>query len=314
VTGADVKRRLRVILAGGIARELSARKKAVLAAVGLAALAAPVVIGMLNAPYIRAQSAAPASQSPRPRFEVASIKPAPPDARGDMIRPGPGGGITISNLTLKAMIGLGWQVQPFQISGGPAWLDSARYDVIAKREGKPQPAETPLMIQSLLEERFQLAVHRETRELPVYALVLARKDGKLGPRLTESKEGSCTPADPTKPPPPSPTLWCGWVETSPRGELRAASIRLSDLAPSLSRLLGRSVVDQTGLTGKFDIHAEWSPDDRLQLPPGAAPPPADTTGPSIFTAFQEQLGLRIESQRGPVEILVVDRAERPSEN
>jgi uncharacterized protein (TIGR03435 family) len=217
-------------------------------------------------------------------------------------------------LTLKEMIALGWQVQPFQISGGPAWLDSTRYDVTAKREGKRQPAEVPLMIQSLLKDRFQLAIHRETRELPIYALVVARKDGKLGPRLTESKDGSCTPPDPSKPPPAPPTLWCGWAEGGPRGQ-RAASIRISDWVPSLSRLLGRTVVDKTGLTGKFDINVEWTSDEALQPPPGGlAPTPSDTAGPSIVTAFQEQLGLRIESQKGPVEILVVDRAERPSEN
>ena len=120
---------------------------------------------MLGAPSIRAQSTAPSSQTQQPAFEVASIKPAEPDARGRSIRPGPGGGVTISNLTLKEMIGLGWRVESFQISGGPAWLDSTRYNVIAKREGKFQPAEQPLMIQSLLKERFQLAIHRETREL-----------------------------------------------------------------------------------------------------------------------------------------------------
>jgi len=220
----------------------------------------------------------------------------------------------MSNLTLKDMIELGWRVEPFQISGGPAWLDSAAYDVIAKREGKFQPAEQPLMIQSLLKNRFQLAIHRETKELPVYALVLARKDGKPGPRLTASKEGSCTPPDPTKPPPEPPTQWCGWI-TSGRGELTATSIHVSDLAEALSRLLRRPVVDKTGLTSRFDIKLEWTPDDTLQpTPDGGSPPASDMVGPSIFTAFQEQLGLRIESQKGPVDILVVDRAERPSEN
>jgi uncharacterized protein (TIGR03435 family) len=212
------------------------------------------------------------------------------------------------------MIELAWRVEPFQISGGPAWLDSTRYDVIAKREGKFEPNEQPLMIQSLLKDRFQLAIHRDTRELPVYALVVVRRDGKLGPGLTDSKEGSCTPPDPTKPPPEPPTQWCGWI-TSGRRELIATSVRVSDLAPTLSRLLGRTVVDKTALTGKFDIKLEWAADETVQpTSDGAMPPVSDTASPSIFTAFQEQLGLRIESQKGPVEILVVNRAERPSAN
>jgi uncharacterized protein (TIGR03435 family) len=255
-------------------------------------------------------------------FEVASIKPSAPDARGMFIRPGPGGGVSITNMTLKEMIVLAWRVQPFQISGGPPWLDSVHYDVTAKPEAKPQQAEIPLMLQSLLEDRFQLALHRETKELPVYALVVARKDGKLGPSFTESTEGGCTPFDPSKPPPPikpgeRPTLGCGGMMMGP-GRLTAVGVPVANLVPGLSRLLGRTVVDKTGLAGKFDINLEWSPDDpavQMPLPPGVPPPaPAVAGGPSIFTAFQEQLGLKLESQKGPVEILVIERAEKPSEN
>jgi uncharacterized protein (TIGR03435 family) len=255
-------------------------------------------------------------------FEVASIKPAAPDARGMFIRPGPGGGVSITNMTLKEMIVLAWRVQPYQISGGPPWLDTIHYDVTAKPEAKPQQAEIPLMLQALLEDRFQLALHRETKELPVYALVVARKDGKLGPSLTESKEGGCTQFDPSKPPPPikpgeRPALGCGGMMMGP-GRLTAVGIPVANVVPGLSRLLGRTVVDKTGLTGKFDINLEWSPDDpavQMPLPPGAPPPaPAGNGGPSIFTAFQEQLGLKLDSQKGPVEILVIERAEKPSEN
>lgn len=254
-------------------------------------------------------------------FEVASIKPSAPDARGMFIRPGPGGGVSITNMTLKELMVLAWRVQPFQISGGPPWLDSAHYDVTAKPETRPQPTELPVMLQSLLEDRFQLAIHRESKELPIYALVVSRKDGKLGPGLTESREGGCTPPDPNKPPPPPkpgepPTLGCGGMFMSPRG-INAVSVPVGNMVPMLSRLLGRTVVDKTGLTAKFDIKAEWTPDETLgfQPPPGALPPPpTDSAAPSLFTAFQEQLGLKFESQKGPVEILVVDRAQKPSEN
>jgi uncharacterized protein (TIGR03435 family) len=255
-------------------------------------------------------------------FEVASIKPAAPDERGMYIRPGPGGGIRVTNMTLKELMVIAYRIQPFQISGGPPWLDSARYDVIAKPEKKPQQGEIQAMLQALLADRFQLTVRRETRELPVYALVLARKDGKLGTGLVESKEGVCTPPDPNKPPPPlepgkRPALSCGQMMMG-RNHLSAVNIPAANMIPMLSRMLGRTIIDKTGLTAKYDITMDWAPDESqtMLLPPTEAPKPAasDTPGPSIFTALQEQLGLKLESQKGPVEIFVVERAEKPSEN
>jgi bla regulator protein blaR1 len=262
-----------------------------------------------------------AQNDAHPEFEVASIKPAAPDARGTFIRMVPGGRVNITNMPLKELMVLAWRIQPFQISGGPSWIDSARYDISAKPEKSPKPDELQAMLQALLADRFQLKIHRETKELPIYALVVARKDGKLGPQLSESKEGGCTQPDPSKPPPPIepgklPQLGCGGMMMSPR-QLRAASIPVENMIPMLSRLLGRTVVDKTGLTGKFDISLEWTPDETqaLQMPPEAPkPPPSDAAGPSIFTALQEQLGLKLESQKGPVEVFVIDRAERPSEN
>jgi uncharacterized protein (TIGR03435 family) len=276
------------------------------------AIVCPLLIASFNA---FAQTDSP------PQFEVASIKPAAPDARGMLIMPGPGGGIRITNMPLKELIVIAYRIQPFQISGGPPWLDSIRYDIIAKPEHKPKQGDIPLMLQSLLADRFQLTIRRETKELPVYAIVLARKDGKLGPQLSEAKEGGCTVPDPTKPPPPPeagkpPKLGCGGLMMSPR-HLTAASVPVSNLTPMLSRLLGRTVIDRTGLTQKFDITLDWTPDESqaIQLPPdGPKPPTSDSPGPSIFTALQEQLGLKLESQKGPVEILVIERAEKPSEN
>jgi len=261
----------------------------------------------------------------RPEFEVASIKPAAPDARGMFFRRAPGGRIDLNNMPLKEMITIAWQIQPFQVSGGPPWLDSTRFDVSAKPENNSKQSDILLMIQALLEDRFQLKTHRETKEQSTYALVMAKKDGKLGPRLNQPKEGGCTPFDPSKPPTPPepgklPTPACGGMRMGP-SSLTASSTPIERLIPTLSRLLGRTVVDKTGLTGNFDISLEWAPDDSqaLQLPPDAPkPPPSDapagTTGPSIFTALQEQLGLKLESQKGPVEIFVIDHAEKPSEN
>jgi uncharacterized protein (TIGR03435 family) len=260
-------------------------------------------------------------QAPAPQFEVASVRPSAPDARGTVIRPGPGGGVSITNMTLKELMVIAYRIQPFQISGGPAWLNTAHYDIVAKPEAKPKPIEIPLMLQNLMADRFQLTLHRESKELPVYALVLARKDGKLGPSLTERKEGTCTPPDPNKPsPPPEPgktrTFDCGGM-ISGRGRLRAGGFPIGDITPMLSRQLGRIVIDKTGLVGNFDVNLEWTPDSAAAMPLASdapKPPMADLAGPSIFTAIQEQLGLRLESQKGSVEIFVIDRAEKPSEN
>jgi uncharacterized protein (TIGR03435 family) len=237
-------------------------------------------------------------------FEVASIKPAAPGALGFRSRFTPGGRFTASNISLKELIAAMWRIPEFQISGGPAWLGSARYDISAKPENNPKDGDVMPMIQSLLADRFQLRFHRETRELPILALVVARKDGKLGARLTESKD--CSAVDPSKP-------GCGRINRSPR-TIRATSVSLGTLAHSLAEILGRTVVDKTGLTGTFDISVEWAPDDAqlAMLPPGVPRPTSD--GPSIFVAIQEQLGLKLESQKGPVEMFVIDRAEKPSEN
>ncbi len=260
----------------------------------------------------------------KPQFEVASIKPSAPDAFGRWVHR-IAGGITITNMTLKDAIVIAYGIQPFQVSGGPAWFDSARYDISAKSENPRKPGEISLMLQALLADRFQLTMHHETKELPIYALVMARKDRKLGSRLTQPKEGGCTEDDPTKPPRSFEhgkprTLGCGSLMTGPR-QLTAASVPLSQLVSVLEQRVGRTIVDKTALAGNFDIVLEWTPDESqlavlaLLLPPDAPKPsPSDGAGPSIFTALQEQLGLKLESQKGPVEIFVIDRAEKPSEN
>ena len=267
--------------------------------------------------------------TPKPAFEVASIKPAAPDQRGVAIRPGANGGLNINNMPLKEMITFAWRIQPYQISGAPPWIESARYDITTKPDHKPNFDELLLMLQSLLEDRFQLKTHSETRDLPIYALVLANKDGKLGPQLTETKEGGCTVFDPNKPPPPPtdpgkpPVLGCGGMFMGP-DRLGAAGIEIGRVVPMLARMLERTIIDKTGLTAKYDIQLHWTPDPSQMMqgpfgggppPPGApAPPPIDPNGPSIFTALQEQLGLKLESQKGPVEMLVIDHVEKPSEN
>jgi uncharacterized protein (TIGR03435 family) len=204
-------------------------------------------IGAFSA-FLFLSTGAIAQPRARPEFEVATIKPAAPGARGMFIRPTPGGRVNITNMPLKELIVIAYRVQRYQISGGPSWLESNRYDISAKAENDPKEGELPLMIQALLADRFQLTIRRETKELPIYALVMAKKDGKLGPGLMESKEGGCTAFDPLKPPPPlepgkNPARWCGNMMMGP-GTLRAVSIPVAQIArccracsraPSLTR-------------------------------------------------------------------------------
>jgi uncharacterized protein (TIGR03435 family) len=176
------------------------------------------------------------------------------------------------------------------------------------------------MIRALLADRFKLAVHNETQQLPIYALALARGDGRLGPNLHRSEtdcnallaaargRGALPPA--SQPGEPMP---CG-MRIGP-GAMSMGAASLSQFANSLSMFVGRVVLDRTGLTGMFDANLTWTPDQMPQRPPGAPePPPIDPNGPSIFTAVQEQLGLKLDSQKGPVDVLVIDRVEHPVEN
>jgi uncharacterized protein (TIGR03435 family) len=213
-------------------------------------------------------------------FEVATIKPSAPDEHGATIYTPSGERFTAANIALKGLIALAWDVRDFQISGGPAWLDSTRYDVAAKAEAPADLDHMKGMLQPLLTERFRLAFRREVKDLPVYALVI----GKNGPKLRPS-EGR------------GPQLRGG------KGQLTAQKIPISMLAAQLGNRLGRPVLDRTGLTGDFDIILEWTPMDSVS-----------GDGPSIFTAVQEQLGLKLEPGKGSVEIIVVDHPEQPREN
>ena len=313
VTGADIKKRLRNILGGAIARELSARAKAALVSVCLAALAAPILIGVLNAPAIRAQSAPVTT----PEFEVASIKPTGRRG-GGMMRPWPGR--LTANGPLLVLMEAAYNVQPFQIVGGPEWIRSDEYEIDARAGGNPSPAQMMLMLQSLLKDRFQLRINRESRQMPAYALMPARG----GLRLPPPRAGSC--ADEEAPPPglgdPAPKPKCGGTETRPEAggwHMVGGKVPMPEFVRALTWVLGRTVTDQTGFSGVFDIDLEFRRDDttdfarRAGLVRSAEPLPVESSSPSIFSAVQ-QLGLRLESIKAPVEVLVIDHVEKPSGN
>jgi len=268
-------------------------------------------------------SAVPAAAS----FEVASIKP---NHSGDMrffISWQPGR-FHADGMTVKFLITSAYDVKDFQVSGGPGWINSDRYDIDAKepdaiaqtmeklsREQRRQLAEA--MLQALLADRFQLKLTHGTKDLPAYALVVA----KNGPKLQAAKPDETPPGPPPGPGGPGghphgPMMRMG------RGELNGQGVELSFLASVLSQQLGRQVLDQTGLKGNYDLTLKWTPEqgEGMMLggpgggpPPEGAPPP-DASGPSIFTALQEQLGLKLEPTKAPAEVLVIDHVEKPSEN
>lgn len=259
------------------------------------------------------------AQSPpaRPEFEVASLKPNPSGLAKFGIRVLPGGKLTATNISLKRLIAMAYSLTDYQIFGNTNLIESQRYDLQANAPGPAELAQLRLMVQSLLDERFKLKFHRETRELPIYSLVLAKSGVKGGPGLVEDSLGDCsaaiTPQDAPANGSSVPSVACGTVNPG-FGRINGRRGRISQLADRLSTILGRTVVDKTGMNGTYDIVLTFTPDADLiqQLPPGALAP--DLSGPSIFTALQEQLGLKLEGGKGPVEVIVVDSAEKPAAN
>lgn len=243
-----------------------------------------------------------------PRFDAASIRRSA--ANDDTFMTArPGGRLELSAVNLKAMIALAWRLQTFEISGGPAWLRSERFNVNTEAAQTPCEDQLLLMLQALLTERFSLKVHFKTEDRPVYLLTAGKTGGTPSPGLQISAQGSCVKPDPTAPPDPDA---CGSIGVGVN-HLEAHEVSMARLAEALSLAVERKVIDRTGRTDKFNISLRWRPDEQqaYQLGLAIALPP-DT--PSIFTALGEQLGLKLEPGKAPVEVLVIDRAERPDDN
>ncbi|HEY3840069.1 MAG TPA: TIGR03435 family protein [Bryobacteraceae bacterium] len=248
-----------------------------------------VVLGMVWVGVAYGQ--APAGEA---RFEVASVKPAPPDAPGMFSRILPDGGWKIDGATLRNLIGMAYGVRGFQVSGGPKWIDTDRFDIDARSvvwdTGNPpdrarmseEYKRTNERLRNLLADRFHLTLHPETREQPVYALVVA----KGGPKLQEAKESEVP-----------------FIRQMGPGKLKGEAVGLAMLIVNLSSSLDRRIIDKTGLSGKYTFELKWEPSLA-----------ADAEGATIFTALQEQLGLRLESEKGPVKFLVIDSIQRPPQN
>ncbi|HZL56060.1 MAG TPA: TIGR03435 family protein [Bryobacteraceae bacterium] len=264
----------------------------------------------------------------RPQFEVASVKPnnsGCPNGRGGGGPPSPGR-LTVNCIAVRDLIQAAYGTFAngsdrgstlIQVLGAPAWVDSDPFDITAKADNATVELMYGPMLQMLLEDRFRLKIHHATRELPVYSLTLA----KGGLKMRSTKPESCTPVDLNHTSPRSPTdrppvNLCGrasYGRKGPNKTVDAWGVTMARFAGvTLSRLdLERSVVDKTGLAGLFDVHMEFAPDIGAGNPSGDAPP---GSGPSIFTAMQEQLGLKLSPDKAPVEVLVVDHIEKPSGN
>jgi uncharacterized protein (TIGR03435 family) len=290
-------------------------------ALGIVCLSVPTAIEMIVALPAGAQSARGA-----PKFEVATIKPSKNCAPGTRSGGGPSPGrLTLKCQPLTALIVEAYlrfadgrfttQPRTEPIAGGPAWANSDLYEINAEAEGAPseEMMRGPMM-QALLEDRFQLRIHRETKMIPVYALVVAKRGLKLQP----FREGSCNPIDRTKfPPPPADEKNCH-ARGRRDGDIEIVDAQAMSIAEFskifLGGVLDRPVLDQTGVAGRFDFHLEYGIDQATNRVHSDGAGPGDRTGPSIFTAVQEQLGLKLEPTTGPGEFLVIDHAERPSEN
>jgi len=222
------------------------------------------------------------------------------------MRPPVDGRFTATNVSLTLLIALAYQVRQSEIFGGPAWIVSDKYDVNGKAADSNVTADqSRLMLQRLLEDRFKLMVHRETKEMPVYVLLPA----KNGLKIQAAKEGSCVESSNSPRTSTAPPI-CGSIIVMANG-LAGRRMSMAQLANSLSGIVGPPVIDKTGYAAHFDFQLEFSRELTVQA---NAATPTDTSEPSIFTALQEQLGMKLEANKGPVEVLVIDRAERASAN
>jgi len=255
--------------------------------------------------------AAAFAQAPAgPTFDVASIKPSTSASLDGAFRVSPGR-FTVEHLSLREIIRFAFDVRPFQMAGAPGWSESTIYDInaVMPADADRDEGRVRVMLQNLLTERFQLRVHREQRELPMYALVLARKDGALGPQLMPSQT-DCVRWRAENPPQPGriPADCSGLTS---RSRIRGSSTTMPQLARSLENLVERPVADRTGLQGGFTFDVRWMLTGEPTL--GSVAVGAADLG-SLLTALEEQLGLKLQATRGPVDVVVIDHVERPSEN
>ncbi|HEY4084393.1 MAG TPA: M56 family metallopeptidase [Bryobacteraceae bacterium] len=276
ISGGNLPQRIERIVSRGAIRKLTRARKLLLAFAAVAGIAVPIAIGQ---------------QTAAPKFEVASIRANHLGSTSSDLGPPVGNRFTARNIYIKILMRVAYNVQDFQIVGAPDWTETERFDIQATaNRSNVNRDEYRQLLQSLLTERFGLSAHRETRDAPVFLLTTASGGSKL-------KESECAKdAAPNA---------CQTAERTDRGSLRGHFVPMSELCSVLESITGRPVLDRTNLAGKYEIDLKWVP--------GLAESD-DLTGPSLTTAIEEQLGLKLQSGKGPVSMLVVDHVERPSEN
>jgi uncharacterized protein (TIGR03435 family) len=258
-----------------------------------------------------------------PAFEVASVRPNNAGYMSMRLDSQPGGRVTGTNVTAATLIRFAYDMPDFQMFGGPNWINSDRFDVIAKAENDAPLDQKRLMMRRLLAERFKLTAHTETRELAIYALTISSGDRRLGPRLRRTDSNCGSAGQPllleVGPSPAGGPPTCGFFGFAPgtkfseaRGGLAFRGLTMAELAKVFRPILRRSVVDRTALTGYFDGDFDFIAEFPVPPPPPGMPNPFDAPFASVFTVFPNQLGLKLESTRGPVDVLVIDSVERPT--
>jgi uncharacterized protein (TIGR03435 family) len=222
--------------------------------------------------------------------------------RWESVSPATGGRFTVKNATVAWLMKTAYHVEPFQISGLPAWASSERFDVIARAaDSSATLDQIRRMLQTLLAGRFQMGLHRESRDLPTYSLVVA----KSGPKLIKAKLDTCAGA-------PAASDPCGGFRIFKRSQMWGNTVTVAQLAAELTYMMEGMAVDKTGIQGRYDIRIEWTPEHFGPEPGNEVKP--DEANATLFTAIQEQIGLRLQSEKAPFEVLVVDRVNRPTEN
>jgi uncharacterized protein (TIGR03435 family) len=277
------------------------------------AVGAFALLMTLASPGLRAQSpVTPGPATPPLRFEVASVKRTTTnDGRGSFISPAPGGRFVATSASLRHIIQVVYGVPPYALLGGPDWLDSTRYDIEAKAATDLPMTQIYSMVRGLLAERFQLSVRMEQRDTPGYALVVARSDGRLGPSLTKL-EGGCdtTPREPGRPMVVDGLPPCNRMFNSDRA-IGMNGRPLDEFARALSPHMGRPVANRTGLDGVYILRFRWEPELDAAAPGQASAPSQEV---SLFTALEEQLGLKLVGERTTMDAVVIEHVERPTEN
>jgi bla regulator protein blaR1 len=277
-------------------KKLSFGRRLRLASAGFAAVVLPLAVGAFRIQAVRAQQPAGPLE-----FDTVSVKPSNPNSsHGTVVDVTPGGTLHAVNATLKDLIETAYDVRSFQIEGAPRWADANEYDVDATPGTHQQGAAASRLgwtnvrfqVQALLKDRFQLQLHPETRIAPIYSPAIAKAGIKSsGLSATQSPQRGITAG---------------------QGTMLGEAASMTQLAYKLSRLLQRPVVNNTALAGNYDFKLEWTPDLSPSAPDGQ---PVETSlGPSLFSALQQQLGLRLEATKGPMDVIVIDHVDKPSEN